>query len=135
MRLRISTRGFVRPSLRLSVRPLALKISSDLSPYKLFGCVLIHSWKHLFGRPSLFAFWFFFRCKLSPPFQSGRIFCHFLDAPSHLYKRVCPSVRPSVRGSVGPSVCPSVSIKGNAVFRVLGASYVGYPALLFPAFD
>ena len=26
----------------------------------------------------------------------------FLDAPSHLYKRSCPSVRPSVR----PSVCP-----------------------------
>ena len=42
----------------------------------------------------------------------------FLDAPSHLYKRVCPSVRPSVR--------PSVSIKGK---RGLGASYVGYPAL------
>ena len=28
----------------------------------------------------------------------------FLDAFSHLYKRVCPSVRPSVRRSVGPSV-------------------------------
>ena len=28
----------------------------------------------------------------------------FLDAPSHLYKRVCPSVRPSVRLSVRPSV-------------------------------
>ena len=28
----------------------------------------------------------------------------FLDAPSHLYKRVCPYVRPSVRRSVGPSV-------------------------------
>ena len=35
----------------------------------------------------------------------------------------------SVRPSVGPSVCPSVSIKKNAVYRVLGASYVGYPAL------
>ena len=46
----------------------------------------------------------------------------FLDAPSHLYKRVCPSVRMSVG--------PSVTIKGNAVYRVLGASYVGYPALL-----
>ena len=32
----------------------------------------------------------------------------FLDAPSHLYKRVCPSVRPSVRPSVCPSVRPSV---------------------------
>ena len=28
----------------------------------------------------------------------------FLDAFSHLYKRVCPSVGPSVRPSVGPSV-------------------------------
>ena len=45
----------------------------------------------------------------------------FLDAPSHLYKRVCPSVRVSVR--------PSVSILKNAVYRVLGASYAGYPAL------
>ena len=30
----------------------------------------------------------------------------FLDAPPHLYKRVCPSVGPSVRPSVRPSVCP-----------------------------
>ena len=28
----------------------------------------------------------------------------FLDASTHLYKRVCPSVGPSVRGSVGPWV-------------------------------
>ena len=32
----------------------------------------------------------------------------FLDASSHLYKRVCPSVRPSVGPSVGPSVRRSV---------------------------
>ena len=50
----------------------------------------------------------------------------FLDAPSHLYKRVCPSVCPSVRGSVCGSVRGSVSIKEN---RELGASYVGYQAL------
>ena len=30
----------------------------------------------------------------------------FLDASTHLYKRVCPSVRPSVRRSVGRSVRP-----------------------------
>ena len=38
-----------------------------------------------------------------PTSQRQRL-CHtniFLDAPSHLYKRVCPSVRPSVRRSVG----------------------------------
>ena len=28
--------------------------------------------------------------------------CSFLDASSHLYKRVCPSVCPSVRPSVRP---------------------------------
>ena len=35
----------------------------------------------------------------------------FLDASSHLYMRVCPSVRPSVCPYVRPSVCPSVNIK------------------------
>ena len=35
-------------------------------------------------------------------------FCLFLDASSHLYKRVCPSVGPSVRPSVRPSVGRSV---------------------------
>ena len=30
----------------------------------------------------------------------------FLDASSHLYKRVCPSVHRSVRPSVGPSIGP-----------------------------
>ena len=37
-------------------------------------------------------------------------FQSFLDASSHLYKRVCPSVRPSVRQSVGPSVGRSVTL-------------------------
>ena len=32
----------------------------------------------------------------------------FLDASSHLYNRVCPSIRPSVRPLVRPSVRPSV---------------------------
>ena len=31
---------------------------------------------------------------------------HFLDASTHLYKRVCPSVGPPVGPSVGPSVGP-----------------------------
>merc|ERR1711989_302694 len=35
-------------------------------------------------------------------------FDFFLDASSHLYKRVCPSVRSSVHPSVRPSVGPSV---------------------------
>ena len=33
---------------------------------------------------------------------SRRMRCRFLDAPSHLYKRVCLSVRPSVRPWVRP---------------------------------
>ena len=33
----------------------------------------------------------------------------FLDAFTHLYKRVCPSIRPSVRWSVRRSVGPSVT--------------------------
>ena len=33
---------------------------------------------------------------------------HFLDAFSHLYKRVCPSIRRSVRPSIRRSVGPSV---------------------------
>ena len=45
----------------------------------------------------------------------------FLDAPSHLYMRLCPSVRPSVARSVSPS---PVIFK-----RALGASCAVYPAL------
>ena len=46
----------------------------------------------------------------------------FLDASTHLYKRVHPYVRPSVgpsvRRSVGPSVCLSVRLSvGHPVFR------------------
>ena len=62
--------------------------------------------------------------RVHDPFHD--LFNTFLDAPSHLYKRVCPSVR--------GSVCPSVSIKKNAVYRVLGASDVGYPALFLSFF-
>ncbi len=32
--------------------------------------------------------------------RSACLYLNFLDASSHLYKRVCPSVRPSVRRSV-----------------------------------
>ena len=42
----------------------------------------------------------------------------FLDASSHLYMRVCPSVGPSVRPSVGPLVGHAfVKNKGNQHFR------------------
>ena len=40
----------------------------------------------------------------------------FLDASSHLYKRVCPSIGPSIGPSVRPSVCPSTRIRENAYF-------------------
>ena len=53
----------------------------------------------------------------------------FLDASSHLYKRVCPSVGwsvgPSVRQSVGPSVDHAfVKIAENGVMQDEDASYV-----------
>merc|ERR1711989_28160 len=46
----------------------------------------------------------------------------FLDAPSHLFKRVCPSVRPSIRLSVHPSVHNAFSqITARRILsRVLG---------------
>ena len=33
-----------------------------------------------------------------------KLYKQLLDAPVHLYKRVCPSVSPSIRRSIGPSV-------------------------------
>ena len=46
-------------------------------------------------------------CVKDPVPSKIKTFFFFLDAFSHLYKRVCPSVRPSVGPSVGPSVRPS----------------------------
>ena len=49
----------------------------------------------------------------------------FLDAPSHLYKKSCPSVRPLVRSSVRPYVRPSVcpvlfsKAKSTQTWRIL----------------
>ena len=37
-------------------------------------------------------------------YSSPKVSREFLDASTHLYKRVCPSVGPTVRRSVGPSV-------------------------------
>ena len=67
----------------------------------------------------------------------------FLDASSHLYKRVCPSVSLSlsVGRSVGPSVRPSVrrsvrdafvKIAENGLMQDEDASYVVYTALFLP---
>ena len=52
----------------------------------------------------------------------------FLDASSHLYTRVCPSVRPYVRPYVHPSVCPLTLRKNRR-----DASYCP-PGLVFLAF-
>ena len=41
-----------------------------------------------------------------------------LDAFSHLYKRVCPSVRRSVRRSVRPSVTHELKSLKNAIFSI-----------------
>ena len=50
----------------------------------------------------------------------------FLDAPLHLYKRVCLSVGPSVPPSLYPSIHRSVMF---SLRRLLGASYAEYSAL------
>ena len=50
-------------------------------------------------------------CIANSPQGSSTItnfYTHFLDASTHLYKRVCPSVRWSVRPLIRPSVGPSV---------------------------
>ena len=63
----------------------------------------------------------------------------FSDASSHLYKRVCPSVRPSVRPSIRRSVRRSVrnafvKIAENGIMQDGDASYVVYTALFSPSF-
>ena len=55
-------------------------------------------------------------------------FIPLLDAPSHLYKRLCPFVRPSVRPSVRRSV-PCYLRRWKV--RILGASCAVYLALFF----
>ena len=61
-------------------------------------------------------------------FENGPCFCMFLNAPSHLYKRLGVSIRPSVRRSVRPS--PVIFEGENWKVRLLGASCAVYPALL-----
>ena len=80
--------------------------------------------------PNLLAYSFLFnflppQFSISPRSSSSFRSRRFLDAPSHLYKSVCPSVRKSVGPSVGPyfRLC-------RVIFRcVLGASCAVYPAL------
>ena len=49
--------------------------------------------------------------------SDARCLYSFLDASSHLYKRVCPSVRRSVGRSVGRSVTLELKSWKNAVFE------------------
>ena len=85
---------------------------------------LFSSCLHLF----LLLLWFL--CPFFPLSLPRSFIPQFLDAPPHLYKRVCPSVRPSVRPSFGPSVRRSVT---PSLRRLLVASYAEYSAL-FPSF-
>ena len=101
------------------------------APYFLAFSVVLFFWQprffFLLSRPprffcalsvcARFAFFWFCVFLLVPPVFSATTFVAysvcarfpcFLDAFSHLYKRVCPSVGPSVRRSVGRSVRPSV---------------------------
>ena len=47
--------------------------------------------------------------------NQGHVF-RVLDASTHLYKRLCPSVGPSVRRSVRPSIGPSIGPSVRKVF-------------------
>ena len=60
-------------------------------------------------------------------FREPSFYLQFLDAPSQLYKRVCPSMLSSVHPSVGPYI-------PRFFRRILGASCAVYPALLFLCF-
>ena len=91
-------------------------------------CILLRFFIPLFFFFFIFLFFpsFFFHFFLVFFFP----FLFFLDAPRHLYKRVCPSVGPPVPRPVGPSVRPSVGKSGTpSLIRVLGASCAAYPAL------
>ena len=56
----------------------------------------------------------------------------FLDAPSHLYKRVCPSVLPSVRPSVRPSVPSYFQTRTRRILcRVSGLVLLTFALLFF----
>ena len=65
-------------------------------------------------------------CIFCPPADSFDAIS-FLDAPSYLYKRSCPSVRPSVRPYV-----PFYFRRWKV--RILGASCAVYPSLFFFSF-
>ena len=66
------------------------------------------------------------KCRSSPFLEVDRHGCKltalrslcswFLDAFSHLYKRVCPSVRLSVHWSVRPSVTHEMKLLNSAIF-------------------
>ena len=52
-----------------------------------------------------------------PVFHAFLLPLRFLDASSHLYMRVCPSVRPSVRRLVGGSVTLSSKTREINIFE------------------
>ena len=54
----------------------------------------------------------------------------FFDASSHLYKRVCPSVRPSVNPSVRPSV--RLSVRPSVRWSVRNPFFSNSRNRLFP---
>ena len=138
MRPRISIRGSVRPSVGRSVRPSVRYPFSKIhqSPIQSLphhSQSFLDASSHLYKRvcpsvrPSvchsvhLSVGWSVRPCvryasslitsiHLKSPTNHPR---PFLDASSHLYKRVCPSVRPSVRVSVTPLLESHLSISNH----------------------
>ena len=105
-----------------------------LSPYplkKVSFSARVFLWQLIHRVESMVCGYSFMICKK----QEGRPLT-FLDASSHLYERVCPSVRPSIHPSVhrshtswNPAKVPfSTKITGNTSEN---ASYAVYTALFF----
>ena len=122
----------VRPSLALSSERRLVQLYFETLHSKAFiGFIDMLCFVAVFFRLKKRIFWN--SIKLIPDhLRTVIISCHcmfvcesmrpFLDAPSHLYMRLCPSVRPSVRRSV-----PCYFRRWKV--RILGASCAVYPAL------
>ena len=116
----ICKRGYVRPSVRHTrVEFLRNEIFRLNSNERAAGIGSKASWRRIQRRV---------REQIARLHPDWTRFYFFLDAPSHLYKRSCPSARPSVRASVRRSV-PCYFWRWKV--RILGASCAVYPSMFF----
>ena len=139
MRLCISIRDRVRPSVHKSLPCYAFSRKHQQSHWKMVKSILgvfrsFHAWVLSFS-------WWFRSFHIHSFYHSTEglaslqlfqrssscsailvlFYFHFLDASSHLYERVCPSVRvpecPSVRMSVPPLPIQKVVLRTHLIAR------------------